>query len=76
METKHKVIYADAREMSEIKPESVDLIVTSPPYPMISMWDEVFSRQNSKIGEALKKNDGPMAFVSWAKTGPYLCVVA
>ncbi len=37
-------------------------MVTSPPYPMIDMWDEIFSRQDSKIDKALKKSDGPLAF--------------
>ncbi|MCG8549370.1 MAG: site-specific DNA-methyltransferase, partial [Desulfobacterales bacterium] len=40
----------------------VNLVVTSPPYPMIDMWDEIFSRQNPKIDRALKKPDGPLAF--------------
>lgn len=62
METKHKMIYADAREVSAIKPNSVDLIVTSPPYPMISMWDEVFTQMDPEIGECLKKRDGNAAY--------------
>ena len=32
--------------MGSIDSESVDLIVTSPPYPMIKMWDEMFCDQN------------------------------
>ncbi|WP_429997456.1 hypothetical protein, partial [Mycoplasmopsis bovis] len=28
---------------SHIDDESVDLVITSPPYPMIKMWDEIFS---------------------------------
>ncbi len=30
--------------MSFLENESVHLVVTSPPYPMISMWDEQFSK--------------------------------
>lgn len=41
---------------------SVNLVVTSPPYPMIDMWDEIFSGQDRKIEKALKKPDGPLAF--------------
>jgi len=48
--------------MDEIADQSIDLIVTSPPYPMIEMWDQIFASQNEKIGNALKKNDGPTAF--------------
>ena len=49
METRHRVIFADSRRMPELKDESVHLIVTSPPYPMIEMWDNLFQRLNPKI---------------------------
>ena len=62
VKTKHKIIFGDAREMRELKNESVDLMITSPPYPMIQMWDEMFGEQNSKITKALKENDGEKAF--------------
>lgn len=48
--------------MEELAHESVDLIVTSPPYPMIEMWDEIFTSQNNQIGSALKSSNGPLAF--------------
>ncbi len=34
---------------------SIDLVVTSPPYPMIEMWDEIMSEQNPEIGSNLEK---------------------
>ena len=37
-------------------------MITSPPYPMIEMWDEMFSEQNPKIKEALNNKDGKTAF--------------
>ena len=40
METEHRVVVGDSREMSEVDDDSVELVVTSPPYPMIEMWDE------------------------------------
>ena len=55
-------MFQDARDMSRIKDNSVDLVVTSPPYPMISMWDDVFSRQNKDIKMYLKKGDGLNAY--------------
>ena len=58
MKTIHKIIYSDAREMREVKSESVDLMITSPPYPMIKMWDGMFSVQNPEIAEALREEDG------------------
>ena len=40
----------------------MDLVVTSPPYPMIEMWDEAFGRQRPGAAEALAEGDGPRAF--------------
>lgn len=51
-----------ADDMKPVSAASVDLIVTSPPYPMISMWDETFSRQDAKIEELLGENKGAEAF--------------
>lgn len=48
--------------MKELPAESVDLIVTSPPYPMIEMWDEIFSDLNPLISEALNKLAGMQAY--------------
>ena len=62
MKSSHKIIIGDARQLNSISDESVDLIVTSPPYPMIEMWDNVFSKLNPSIDDALKKNDGQKAF--------------
>lgn len=50
--------------MKDIPDESVDLVLTSPPYPMIEMWDRIFAKQNPKIGKAVENNDGPVAFES------------
>jgi len=62
MKTKHKIIFNDAKEMKELKDESVDLMITSPPYPMIKMWDEMFGQQNPKIRKTLKEENGAKAF--------------
>ncbi len=43
-ETKHNLIIGDSRLMQEIANRSVHLIVTSPPYPMIELWDELFTK--------------------------------
>jgi modification methylase len=60
--TYHKIINDDSRQMCEIKEESVHLVVTSPPYPMIEMWDEIMSKQNPAIQKALQLNNGSLAF--------------
>ena len=48
--------------MSEITNESVSLVVTSPPYPMIEMWDEEWIEQDPLIENALELNMGKEAF--------------
>ncbi|MDJ0721667.1 MAG: site-specific DNA-methyltransferase [Desulfobacterales bacterium] len=53
LETRHRVFQADARRMEAVADASVHLVVTSPPYPMIAMWDGVFSRQDARIAPAL-----------------------
>ena len=61
MKTIHQIFYRDAKNLKEIPSESVDLVVTSPPYPMIGMWDDVFGSQNLEIEKALKNGDGKLA---------------
>ena len=41
---------------------SVDLVVTSPPYPMIEMWDSCFAGMNPDIQRSLESLDGRGAF--------------
>ena len=62
MKTIHKIAFGNANNMKEIEDRSIDLMITSPPYPMIEMWDEIFSKQNSVIGEALREENGNKAF--------------
>ena len=63
MKTSHAVLFGDARQkLAEMSPSTVDLVVTSPPYPMIGMWDETFSRQSPPIGERIRVGDGDAAF--------------
>ncbi|MGD0719117.1 MAG: site-specific DNA-methyltransferase [Thermoplasmata archaeon] len=38
------LVHGDARTLPTISERSVDLVVTSPPYPMIPQWDEMFRR--------------------------------
>lgn len=44
MESKHHIIIGDACQMKSIADNTVNLTVTSPPYPMIEMWDEQFTK--------------------------------
>ncbi|MFP4301862.1 MAG: DNA-methyltransferase [Spirochaetaceae bacterium] len=60
MQTNHVVHFQSSQEMSPISDESVDLVVTSPPYPMIEMWDRALA--NPEITSALESGDGRAAF--------------
>ena len=60
--TEHKILIGDSKCLTEIKDQSVHLIVTSPPYPMIEMWDEMFINQDSSINDSLSAGKGMDAF--------------
>ena len=61
MNTSHRVITGDARELP-LADDSVELVVTSPPYPMIEMWDDIFGTLDPAIEDALATDDGDRAF--------------
>lgn len=54
--TQHKIYITASQKMDCLKDGTVDLVVTSPPYPMIEMWDEIMASQNKKIALALTEN--------------------
>ena len=62
MITRHQIYFQDSKNMEALPSGTVDLVVTSPPYPMIEMWDSLFIGQNVEIGQALEKGDGSTAF--------------
>lgn len=72
MITNHFIFYKDARNMDALEDNSVHLVVTSPPYPMIAMWDDIFIKMNMDIQAHLKSCNGMAAFglmhVELAKT--------
>ncbi|WP_227375608.1 DNA-methyltransferase [Haladaptatus halobius] len=61
METEHEIHVGDASQ-SSLPDDSIDLVVTSPPYPMIEMWDDLFAESNPAIESALAREDGDTAF--------------
>jgi modification methylase len=81
MITNHKIIYNNSKFISKIPSEIVNLIVTSPPYPMIEMWDNQFSTFNKKVGLFLENKDGDSAYrlmheeleKTWAQFDRILC---
>lgn len=54
LKTHHKLHHTDAGDMGFVGDASVDLVVTSPPYPMIKMWDAHFARQDPAITHDLQ----------------------
>jgi DNA modification methylase len=62
MRTSHTIHFADSRELDFIDSGSVGLVVTSPPYPMIEMWDDCFKAQNKDVQTAIDDGDGCAAF--------------
>jgi len=62
MNTSHNILFADSRKLGNIDDNAIDLVVTSPPYPMIEMWDELFNALNPKIGKYIKASEGKKSF--------------
>src|SRR5512144_27317 len=62
MNTIQRVHFGDSRHMGEVPDGSAALVVTSPPYPMIEMWDPGFTALNPAVGAALARADGKRAF--------------
>ena len=60
--TTHRICLQDASKLSTLEPESVQLVVTSPPYPMIAMWDAMFSAANPGVARDLANEKPWKAF--------------
>lgn len=54
--TLHKIYFGNSNKMEKIANNTVDLVVTSPPYPMIEMWDDIMSLQNPQIRDCIQVN--------------------
>ena len=55
MQTNHKIILGNSQKMTEIPDNSIQLIVTSPPYPMIAMWDKLFCEIEPTVAALWRK---------------------
>ena len=60
--THHEIIVGNSNHIPKIKDKSVQLIITSPPYPMIEMWDMIFAEQDPRIQGDIKQAKGLDAF--------------
>ncbi|MFB6106016.1 MAG: site-specific DNA-methyltransferase [Halobacteriaceae archaeon] len=59
--THHHLAVGDARALP-LPADSVDLVVTSPPYPMVEMWDDAFAAVSPAARAALEADEGWRAF--------------
>jgi DNA modification methylase len=60
MPTQHKIVLGNSQNMLEIQDESIQLMITSPPYPMIKMWDSLFEEEDPEIAMLWKSlRDNP-----------------
>lgn len=55
MVTNHNIFIGPSQQMKQIKDSSINLVVTSPPYPMIEMWDDIMAKQNPVIADCIEK---------------------
>ena len=88
MKSTHHIHIGDARHMGALSDASVQLIVTSPPYPMVEMWDSSFGALAPESLPFLEAGQGMAAFESqhqvldavWAECvrvlmpGCFLCI--
>jgi len=49
----YRVVIGDSREMAEVNDGSIHLIVTSPPYPMVAIWDDFFTEVSASTYDAM-----------------------
>lgn len=56
------IINRASNNMVELSDGSVDLIITSPPYPMIEMWDDVFADQSNAVKSAFSNKEWNKVF--------------
>ena len=54
MTTLHSIFIGPSQHMTQIKDDSINLVVTSPPYPMIEMWDDIMAKQNPLIADCIE----------------------
>ncbi len=86
--TTHHFNVGDSFASLDLKDDSINLMVTSPPYPMIEMWDDIWAEQDNSISKSITNYEGLKAWESmheildrtWAeayrviKPGGYACI--
>lgn len=62
IQSNHQFVCANSFDTFPLEDGSVDLVVTSPPYPMVEMWDEIFGKYDSSISNAIHRAEGYDAY--------------
>ncbi len=62
MSTTHNFHFSDSRDIGTVDNDSIDLAVTSPPDPVMEMWDDLFVTLNPDISDVLSDLNGRLAF--------------
>jgi len=62
LKTEHLNINSNAREMTVLADNSINLVITSPPYPMIKLWDDLFIKEDPEIKTLLDSKHFTEAF--------------
>jgi len=62
MDLEPEVYYHSSESMYELEDGEAGLVVTSPPYPMISMWDSLFSSWLDDVSVAQIENEPESAY--------------
>lgn len=62
MKSTHHIHIGDARDLRSVPDTSVQLVVTSPPYPMVEMWDHSFGELEPEALSLLEAGQGMAAF--------------
>ena len=62
MATNHVTHFCDASNMHQLGDCEINLVVTSPPYPMEEMWDEIFAKSDPEISKLIADGEGWSAF--------------
>ena len=62
MKTTHTFSLGNSFDQFPIASDSIQLIITSPPYPMVEMWDDIFAQYNRGIKSSIRKGEGDKEF--------------
>ncbi len=62
MKTTHSIVCGNSKKMASLPDNSVNLVVTSPPYPMIELWDNLFAKDDPDLDMLLRGKDLSQAF--------------